>query len=397
MRILFKKDILVSAVTRAMSAVSTNNTIKAIEGIRITARKDGVCLFDSYDLEKGFHSEVLAESVEEEGAFIFNGQKMMQFVRVLPGETLTIEVEENGLAKISGGESVFTLNTLPGEMFPSTPELSGDWEFRVQGEELRDSIQKTMYAVAVNDPRPALNGILFRFDEGHMVLAATDSYRLAVCDKEFVNGNGERHSIVVPGKTVTELNRLLGDVREEVTIRSTRKHVLFTWKNTTFFSRLIDAEYMDYEKFMPKNIQTKVYVRTEELLRAVERASLVTESKVVGQEKSFVRLTVKENILDVYAVSMQETAHDEIELQDMEGQELKIGFGSKFLLDALRACDTEFIRIELVSALISAVIYPDDTFEDEATKEKRMKRFENRGVVSETNRHLVVPLHMRES
>ena len=399
MIVTFDKDILNDAVTPAMSAVSGKNTHKEIEGIRITANADGTCVLNSFDLEKGITCTVRGD-VEQPGSFIINGQKLSQIIRNMP-ENIRIEVDKkNNQAKLTSGKSEFTISALPGEDFPNTPALEGDWSFKIPQCELRDAITKTLYAVASNEPRPALNGMLFRVRNQSIVLAATDSFRLAVCEKEMPlqNENGDSPldlSMVVPGKTVTELLKMLSDTNAPVTIMATRKHIIFSLGWLTFFSRLIDAEFVDYEKFMPKNPCVFVSVKTAELRSSLERASLVTEDHIAGQAKSYVKFLFEGDILKVSAVSMSGTSYDEIPVSK-EGADLHIGFSCRYLLDALRTCDTEYIRIAMVSQLVSIVITPDESrlSEDEiAAKEKKQKET---GVLDEKFMHLVVPLHMKE-
>ena len=398
MIVTFDKDILNEAVTPAMSAVSGKNTHKEIEGIRITAEADGTCILNSFDLEKGFTCKIRGD-VEEPGSFIINGQKLSQIIRNMP-ENIRIEVDNKAQAKIISGKSEFTISALPGEDFPNTPALEGDWSFKIPQCELRDAITKTLYAVASNEPRPALNGMLFRVKDNSIVLAATDSFRLAVCEKEmdFKNETSDSPldlSMVVPGKTVTELLKMLSDTNDPVTVMATRKHIIFSLGWLTFFSRLIDAEFVDYEKFMPKNPCVFVTVRTASLRGSLERASLVTEDRTAGQAKSYVKFTFEGDVLQVSAVSMGGTSYDEIPITK-EGGDLRIGFSCRYLLDALRTCDTEYIRIAMVSQLVSIVITPDETklTDDEiAAKEKKQNET---GVKAEKFMHLVVPLHMKE-
>lgn len=398
MIVTFDKDSLTEAVVPAMSAVSGKNTHKEIEGIRITAQADGTCVLNSFDLEKGIRCEIHGD-VEEPGSYIINGQKLSQIIRNLPG-SIRISVTDGAQAKLTSGRSEFTISALPGEDFPNTPALEGDWSFRIPQCELRDAITKTLYAVASNEPRPALNGMLFRVRDNRLVLAATDSFRLAVCEKEMrltdvSSGAPLDLSMVIPGKTVTELLKLLTDTNTPVTVMATRKHIIFSFGWLSFFSRLIDAEFVDYEKFMPKNPSVFVSVNTQELLGSLERAALVTEDRAAGQAKSYVKFTFEGERLEVSAVSLGGTSFDEI-LVDKEGGDLKIGFSCRYLLDALRACDTPYIRIAMVSHLVSIVITPDwERLSEEEEAALRKKR-EETGLISERFLHLVVPLHMKE-
>ena len=398
MIVTFDKDILSAAVTPAMSAVSNKNTITSIEGICITAEADGTCILNSFDLEKGIRCTIKG-NVEEPGSFIINGQKLYQIIRFMPGD-IRIEVGDKMRAKISSGKSEFTINAMPGDEFPNTPSLEGDWGFTMPQCELRDAMTKTLYAVAVNEPRPALNGIFFKIRDNRLTLVSSDSFRLAVCEKEMKieNNIGEEDldiAIIVPGKTASELLKMLHDDTSPVSIRATSKHIMFSMDNLTFFSRLIDAEYVNYEKFIPKTPATYATLPCAALRESLERASLVTEEKNAGQAKSSVKFTFEDQSLLVSAVSVNGTVSEEIPVEKT-GPDLKIGFNCRYLLDALRACDTEYIKLALVSPLVSMVITADEDKMTEEEIEAQQKKKENTGILSEKYTHLAVPCHLRE-
>ena len=398
MIVTFDKDILTAAVTPAMSAVSNKNTITSIEGICITAEADGTCILNSFDLEKGIRCTVRGR-VEEPGSYIINGQKLYQIIRFMPGD-IRIEVGENMRARISSGKSEFTINAMPGDEFPNTPALEGDWGFSMPQCELRDAMVKTLYAVAVNEPRPALNGIFFKISGNKLTLVSSDSFRLAVCEKEFgiENSIGDGAldvAIIVPGKTAGELLKMLEDSTAPVSVCATSKHIIFKMENLCFFSRLIDAEYVNYEKFIPKTPATYATLPCAALRESLERASLVTEEKNPGQTKSSVKFTFDDQSLLVSAVSVNGAVNDEIPVEKT-GPDLKIGFNCRYLLDALRACDTEYIKLALVSPLVSMVITADENklTEDEIAAMEKKK--ETTGILTEKYTHLAVPCHLRE-
>lgn len=361
MKVTFDRDILNDAVTHAMSAVSSKNTIAAIEGIQLCASGER-CMLNSFDLEKGIRCEIPAQ-VEEEGSCIINGAKLNQIIRSMPG-SITISVGENNVAKIRSGRSEFTIHALDGEEFPTTPMLEGDWGFSIAQCELRDMIAKTGYAVASNDPRPALNGLFFRILDNKITAAASDSFRLAICEKTVDLSKTSQESkaldlsMIVPGKTVGELMKMLKDTEENVRILATRKHVIFFFEkdNLYFYSRLIDAQYIDYEKLIPKNPVIHATVSTSLLRESLERASLVTEDRALGQAKSHVKFHFGEE-LEVSSVSANGSVFDEINIEK-EGGDLDIGFNCRYVLDALRAADTERIRLSLVSQLVAMVVEP---------------------------------------
>ena len=404
MKVTFDRDILNDAVTPAMSAVSSKNTIAAIEGIQIRTAGDR-CILSSFDLEKGIRCEIPAQ-VEEEGCYIINGAKLTQIIRSMPG-SITISVGKDTVAKIRSGRSEFTLHALDGEEFPTTPMLEGDWGFTIAQCELRDMISRTSYAVASNDPRPALNGLFFRIRDNKITAAASDSFRLAVSEKTVNLSESSQENktldlnMIVPGKTIGELMKMLRDTEEGVRILATRKHIIFFFEKEKlyFYSRLIDAQYIDYEKLIPKNATIFAEVSTSLLRESLERAALVTEDRALGQAKSHVKFHFGEDILEVSSVSANGSVFDEINIEK-EGGELDIGFNCRYVLDALRAANTERIKLSLVSQLMAMVIEPAK--DEECTEEKKedgsdgakAKKKRDTGVESESFIFLVVPIRM---
>ena len=162
MKIIFEKNELLGAVLPMLGVVSAKNTIAAIEGIKV-ATEEGGCMLSAFDNEKGMVTHVGCEVIED-GEYIIGASKLSQILRVLPDGKVTIEVNERNVVKISSGISSFELHALPGSDFPVLPELRGDREFTIGQAELRDMINKVMFAVAVNDPKPMLNGVYFVID-----------------------------------------------------------------------------------------------------------------------------------------------------------------------------------------------------------------------------------------
>ncbi len=363
MKVIFDKSILLKAITPAMGSVSTKNTISAIEGILITTDTDK-CIMSAYDLEKGLRTEVPAV-VSEPGSYIINANKLIQIVRLLPEGAITIEIDKNCVAKIHSGKSEFELHALEGKDFPNMPELSGDMGFSIDTEALKKMISLTSFAIAQNDHRPALNGAFFKVKGGKITVVTCDANRMALRENVFdiENKFGEVDELdlafIVPGKTLAEFMKLSSEAEEKTTLLLTRKHIVFVLKDMLFFSRLIDSEYIDYERFIPKANKTFATVDPAAFVSSLERASLVTEDRTMGQTKSAVKCNFTDNILKVSSVSVTGKVYDEIKI-DKEGDDIEMGFNCRYMLDALRACDSEKVKISMSTPLMSMIIEPAD-------------------------------------
>ncbi len=362
MKVIFQKSELIKALAPAMGSVSTKNTITAIEGIMINTDKEK-CILYSYDLEKGVRIEVPAV-ISEEGSYIINANKLNQIIRLMPEGNITIEVDSKNIAKIYSGKAEFELHALPGSDFPNLPELSGDMGFSIKFEELKKMITKTSFAIAQNDHRPALNGAFFIIKDDRIKVVTCDGNRLAIRENtvEIENKFGEDKldiSFIIPGKTLNELIRIAPDEEEKITLLLTRKHIVFVMGDFIFFSRLIDNEYIDYQRFIPKSNKTFVTIDPEQFITCLERASLVTEDRTMGQTKSPVKCSYEGDLLKISSVSVSGRVYDEIQIEK-EGEDLTIGYNCRYLLDALRGCDTDKIKISMSGPLMSTVLEPVD-------------------------------------
>ncbi|MBR2459962.1 MAG: DNA polymerase III subunit beta [Clostridia bacterium] len=368
MNIVFDKSVLCEAVAPLMGAVSSKNTLAAVEGILITTEGSGKCSLTSFDLDKGFYAEIDAK-VEEEGSFIINGTKFNQIIRMLPEGDIRISVDNRFSAKITGGKSEFELNALGGEEFPSIPEFKGDYKFTLHQGVLRSMIADTVFAVAQNESKAVLNGCFFDINENTLKVVACDGNRLAVRAQvcEFVNesegGKALNIRFILPGKAITELQKNLKDNEDDVTVSVSRKNAVFEFEDYTFFTRLIEGEYLEYERFIPKESKIFVKIDTEQYIRSLERASLVSEDKSMGQARSYVKCSFCDDALKITSTSANGRSYDEIAVQK-EGADIEIGFNCRFLLDALRACGTEEVMCALNTPLSCMVITPSEKQDD---------------------------------
>ena len=374
MKITFQKNILEEVVNDSMCSVSDKNTIPVVEGIRFKTEEDGRCSITTYDLEKGFQASVECD-IAEGGNYVINAQKLNRIIKFMPDQYITITVSQNCNVVITSGLSKFELHAMEGESFPSLPDLSGDIGFSVTGSILKKMISQVFFAIAVTDQRPVLCGAYFKITNDQLKVVACDGNRLAVrekiCTLENMNQSGDLDcSFVVPGKTLSQLLRLISD-DETVNIQLSRKHVIFRMEGKLFFSRLIDSEYIDYQRVIPKTKPINVKVDRMGLISSLERASLVTEDKALGQAKSYVRCAFEDSKLKISSVSVTGSVYDELGIEK-EGDNIVIGFNCRFLLDALRAISEEKIRLSMSTPLMSMVIEKADTNEaEEDEKEEK--------------------------
>ncbi|MBQ1229937.1 MAG: DNA polymerase III subunit beta [Clostridia bacterium] len=370
MKIVLNRTAISEAVSPLMCAISGKSTLSAVEGILIEATSEDTCVMTTFDLEKGMRITVPAE-VKEAGSTIINAQKFVQTLRVMEGDFVTMTVDEKNVACIESGKSSHKMNALPATEYPTVPRLVTSDGFVIGQAVFKEMLSKVMHAMASNDQRPVLNGCFFRVEEGKLLAVSCDSFRMAKCafTAEIENKNEDasalQFSFIIPTKTVGELYKLLkDDERETARIYLSRKTIVFNIGDMIFFSRLIEGQYIDYERIILNSHRIFATVNREEMIAALERAALVTEEKVAGSVRSHVKLLFEGNLLKVSAISTLGSTYDEMEIEH-EGADLLIAFNNRFLIDCLRASDEEKVRISMTSALTSINIEPAEKKEDQ--------------------------------
>ena len=363
MQIIFKRNEIANAVAPLMCATSGRSALSTSDGILIEAKTPDVCTFTTYDMEKGLKTTVEAKVIEE-GSYIINAQKFIQTLRVMEGDEITLTVDDKLSACISRGKSNYRMNALNGADFPTLPSLTSELGFEISQSVLKKMMRKTMYAMGVNDQRQVLNGCYVIIKGNDIQMVACDSFKLAKCEieTELANRNSDgaelRFAFILPVKTVNELFKLLSDDEDAVSrIYMMRKHIVIEIGNITFFSRLIEGEYIDYDRIILTTHKIEVELDREDFISALERAALVTEEKIAGSVRSHVKLDFSNGTLKISANSSAGSTYDELETEQ-RGDNICIAFNNRYLIDSLRSCDSEKVKISLSSPLTSINIEP---------------------------------------
>ena len=368
MKIIFNRQEICNAVAPLMCAVSGKSTLTAVEGILFEAKEDNTCVLTTFDLEKGVRIVINAE-VEQPGCYIINAQKFVQTIRVMEGETVTLTVNEKLGAEIVSANSSHKMNALAGADFPEIPRLTSQNGFTLKQSVLKEMLSKVMYAMGVNDQRPVLNGCHIKIAGNTMYLVSCDSFKLAKCNVTTEIGSFSAQgtsdfSFIIPCKTVNELYRMLdNDEEATVTVYTSRKNIVFDLDSMIFFSRLIDGDYIDYNRIIITTHRISLCVDRVVLIGALERAALVTEEKIAGSVRSHVKLTVSGDYLKISATSTAGSTYEELYVEH-EGDDLVIAFNNRYLIDSLRACTADRIKLSMTSPLSSINIEPVDQDED---------------------------------
>ncbi len=269
-------------------------------------------------------------------------KKLIDICKALPqGSEIKFTASSNSRVTIQSGRSRFVLATLPVEDFPNIDALKGPVEFSIEQYQLKKLLENTMFAMALQDVRYYLNGLLLDVSENKIKAVATDGHRLAYSEIN-CNTNDQSSKVIVPRKGIVELARLLEDNDEQIYIAISSNHIQIKTKNMSFTSKLIDGNYPDYNRVIPKDSDKEVIINRESLQQALARTSILSNEKYRG-----ICLVFSENLLQIDTHNPeQEEAEEEIEIS-YSGEKLKIGFNVTYILETISILSTENIHLFL--------------------------------------------------
>ncbi len=351
MKIVCNTEILSEACQNVSRVVSTKTSIPAIEGIYLKAIGNELIL-TGYDLEVGINTSIEAK-VEEPGSIIINARILCDILRKLPAEVVRIEADERQLCIIRCGEAEYKIVGIAAEEYPELPTVSGGYPIIVESGTLSDMVRQTIFAVSKNDTKIVHTGIKFEITRDQIRLVAVDGFRLAIRTEQ-IKYSGEDMSFIVPAKTLSEVIKLI-DNCEVISMNIAKRHIIFEVGNYSIISRLLDGEFLDYNSAVPKSLTTEVNVNVKTFIDSIERTSLLITDRL----KSPLRCIFDENMIKISTVTSLGTANDKLACKT-EGNRVEIGFNNIFLLDALKACSLDEVKITLNGPLSPITIVPPE-------------------------------------
>jgi len=351
MKFTIDKRILTEAVTNLQRAVSAKTSIPALEGILIRT-DEGKIILSSYDLEIGMQTELPA-AIFEHGTIDLTAKLFAEIVRKSPADDITVECDDRNTATITSGVSCFTIIGMDAAEFPEFPTINETNTLKIPSNLLKSMIRQTIFAVADSNAKPIHQGSLFKINDGVLDLVSVDGYRLAL-RREAIRFDGSLE-FVVPGKTLSEILKLLKDDDSDVEISAGQRHILFKIDNYTVLSALLEGEFLDYKAALPKESKIEVVVSTRTLIDSVERVSLLITDRL----KSPVRCVIGENTIKLMCTTTMGRASDQIDAS-VSGEALEIGFNNKYLLDALRSAESDEVRMMLNGPISPMLILPKE-------------------------------------
>ena len=366
MRFTLQREALLKPLAQVVNVVERRQTLPVLANFLVQVQNGQLSLTGT-DLEVEMVARASVEEAQD-GEITIPARKLFEIVRALPDGSRVTVSQTGDKVTVQAGRSRFILATLPANDFPAVDEAEATERIDVPEAGLKELIERTAFAMAQQDVRYYLNGLLFDLREQTLRCVATDGHRLALCEATLEKAVGTKRQIIVPRKGVTELQRLLEGGDRTLELELGRSHIRVKRDDVTFTSKLIDGRFPDYAAVIPIGADREVKLDREVLRAALQRAAILSNEKYRG-----VRVEVSPGQLKISAHNPeQEEAQEEIEA-DTKVSDLAIGFNVNYLLDALSALRDEYVIIQLRDANSSALV---------------------REASSEKSRHVVMPLRL---
>ena len=340
---------LSEALITVSKAISGKTNIPILEGVKMSASGDEVTL-SATDLDLFIETRIKA-SVKMEGETVVTGKLFTEFVKKL------VEVEEIELEKYStslvvrykGNESEF--QCMEDDTYPEIKTVSDENSFLVRERDLKEAIEGVIFCVSQEDTRPILKGCQIAVKGEEMTCAALDGYRLGITKSEVFNSTGDM-SIVVLGKTLNEITKVFGDNDEKVKVAVQKNFVMFDMGHTKIITRLLEGDFIQYEKILPQTKNTEITVDKNALEAGLDRATIVAKNK-----KNYLKLTFSGGKIEINSASEVGRIRETVDAKQ-DGKDIEIAFNSRYLFDAFNRIKEDFIKIDLTGSNAPAVIKP---------------------------------------
>ncbi|NCC08612.1 MAG: DNA polymerase III subunit beta [Clostridia bacterium] len=351
MKIICDRATLSEAVTGVSRAVAAKTSVPILEGILIKAEGFQLTL-TGYDLEFAIITSIEA-NVLEAGDVVLSSKLLGDMLHRLSSDEVEIEVDGENNTTIKSGITEFNIIGLnPGD-YPAIPNYEAERTFDIEPATLRYMIDTTIYAVSTDDRKPAQTGELFKIEPDKLTIIALDGYRLAMLDTKIEATKDI--DVIIPQKTVSEITKLLVNDDEIVHVAANRRFVVFATRTYTIMTRLIEGDFLDYNRVIPDGYKTRVVVNVRDFINSVERASLIITERL----KNPLRIDFGEKVIVRCQTTLGKVV-DEFEGEQLEGDSIEVGFNNRYMLDCLRNSGCEKVAFEIISPLSPVKVFPVD-------------------------------------
>ncbi|ANQ80549.1 DNA polymerase III subunit beta [Staphylococcus pseudintermedius] len=362
MEFSIQRDYFITQLNDTLKAISPRATLPILTGIKIDATNEGIVLTGSdseISIEITIPNQVDGQeiiNVVEPGSVVLPGRFFVDIIKKLPGKEVKLSTNEQFQTLITSAHSEFNLSGLNPDQYPLLPQVSSDDALQLPVKVLKNIIAQTNFAVSTSETRPVLTGVNWLIQQNELLCTATDSHRLAV-RKLKLEEEIEDKNVIIPGKALAELNKIMTDSEDHIDIFFASNQVLFRVGNVNFISRLLEGHYPDTSRLFPENYEIKLGLNNSDFYHAIDRASLLAREG----GNNVIKLSTGDTQIELSSTSPEiGTVKEEVTANDVEGGNLKISFNSKYMMDALKAIDNEEVEVEFFGTMKPFILKPKD-------------------------------------
>ena len=353
MKIICSKSNLLKSVNISLKAVPSKTTMPILECILMDATTNQI-KFTTNDMELGIET-IVDGHIEEKGMVALDAKIFYEIIRRLPDNDVTITTDSNFVATITCEKAKFTIPGKAGEDFAYLPVIEKDESLTLSQFTLKEMIRQTIFSIAVNENNRLMTGELFEIKDNCLKVVSLDGHRISIRKMPLKKDYADR-KIVVPGKTLSEISKILsGEIDDQVSLYFTKNHILFEFDQTIVVSRLIEGEYFRIDQMLNSDYDTKLTVNKKEMLSCIDRTTML----IKDSDKKPIIIGITDHSMEVKLNSAYGSMKEELAI-DKRGKDILIGFNPKFLIDALRVIDDEMINIYMINPKAPCFIRNDE-------------------------------------
>ncbi|AZK45578.1 DNA polymerase III subunit beta [Paenibacillus lentus] len=365
MKIRILKHELNESIQHVSKAISSRTTIPILTGIKLEVNFQGMTLTAS-DTDISIQAFIPAEDhdkqivqIDRPGSVVLPAKFFVEIIKKLPSQEIEMEVKEGFQTLIRSGSTDIQMVGLDPEEFPVLPSIEEDQIIMIPGDLLKNMIKQTAFSISTNETSPILTGILWNLSDNQFKFVATDRHRLASRTAVLDSADNIRFSnIVISGKTLNELSKIIPDQNTMIEIVVADNQVLFKIDRILFYSRILDGTYPDTSKIIPTTYKTELVLDTKKLSDSIDRAYLLSRE----EKTNIVRLqTMEDGTIEISSSSSElGKVTEQLEVAKFEGDPLRISFNSKYMLDVLKVVESQQLHIGFTGAMSPIIIKPLD-------------------------------------
>lgn len=367
MKFSIKRNVFLEHLNTVQRAVSSKTTIPILKGVKLELTAEKMILTGS-DSDISIQTIIKKDDetaqllIEDPGAIVLPARFFSEIIKKLPADTFSLAVDDNYQTQITSDRAVFKVNSLPADEYPHLPEIESTEKIQLAANLLKKVIDQTVIAASMQESRPILTGVHLTLQDGELTIVATDSHRLSQ-RKIPLNAQNLNYDIIVPGRSLNELAKMLPDESKNVELRISENQILCLFDQTVFYSRLFEGNYPDTAQLIPTDIKTELEVDASNFLAAVERASLLSHEG----NYNIVKLTLQpeQQVAKIFSNSPEVgTINEVLSFENLTGQDLEISFNPDYMKDALRSFGQADVKLNFTQPLRPFTLTPSEDKRD---------------------------------